>query len=140
MSTPSGANDSAARTAQAARMALVDKGVAYAAISGSTGSASSAQTSLRLRKLRNAKVTIAAANADTEGDAEKYQLRVRPKVAHLQRRAQPHEEQRAEESLSDTEELPGESAWRSDRGHRETERKAGQHYRYVGVDGEGGQR
>jgi pilus assembly protein CpaD len=36
MSTPSGANDGAARTAQAARMALVDKGVPYAAISGST--------------------------------------------------------------------------------------------------------
>jgi pilus assembly protein CpaD len=36
MSTPSGANDGAARTAQATRMALVDKGVPYAAISGST--------------------------------------------------------------------------------------------------------
>jgi pilus assembly protein CpaD len=36
LSTPNGANDNTARTAQAARMALVDKGVPYAAISGAT--------------------------------------------------------------------------------------------------------
>jgi hypothetical protein len=61
-------------------------------------------------------------------------------VTEVQRRPQPHEEQRPEESLRDPEQLPRQPSGLADARHRDAEGEPGQHDRHVRAGGQRGQR
>ena len=77
--------------------------------------------------------------ARAERQAEQDESGVVGELAQVELRAEPHEEQRAEEALGHREQLACQSARLADRGDRQSEAETGQHDRDVGRGGQGRQ-
>lgn len=87
---------------------------------------------LKQRQTDSAGNEVSNSRGETQQGAKKNHCGVRSQITQIQRGTQPHEEERAEETLGHTEELPGQSVRFTNGRQDQPERESGEQDRQPG--------